>query len=899
YLVDEEVRRDPQRLADYLIDHRIDSIESTPSFVQTLLDAGLFDRDGHPTVVAVGGEEVGPEVWQRLASLDGVHAVNLYGPTETTVDSLVARITPETQPHLGRPVRNSRHYILDAALRPVPERAVGELYLAGANMARGYVGQPGLSAARFVADPFAADGSRMYRTGDVVRLRHDGSVRFLGRLDDQVKIRGYRVEIGEVEGALQRQDGVAQSAGVVHGRDEAARLAGYVTLTEPDAPGRPDGVTVRERLRQALPDYMVPGTVMVLDHLPLTTNGKLDRLRLPDPLDASSSAGILDEAQRPSTARQCRIAAAFAGVLGHDGTGSGLGLDDDFFAVGGHSLLATRLAANLTAELGMPVAVRDIFECPTVGALDRRLGERRDTDSPLTLQPMARPERLPVSLTQRRLWFLNRMDPDSAAYNVPLVLQLTGDLDAPALRGALRDVVGRHEPLRTVFPLLDGEPVQQVLGAEAGAPPFTAVRIPAASLTAAIQAEAERPFDITTQTPLRAVLLQTEEQVHTLVVVMHHIATDGWSLAPFAQDLAAYYAARRNGRAAELPDLAVSYADFTLWQRELLGDGEALPRQMHQYWQQALQGAPAEIDLPRDRARGEEGAPSGMGEVHLPVDPDRHAALRHLAAQHRSSLFMVLQSAVAVTLRQHGSGDDIVVGTPVAGRGDPALEPLVGFFVNTLVLRTDVANNPTLVQVLERVREANTRAYGHQDLPFDAVVDAVNPARVAGRHPVFQVMLTLQNTPPAVLDLDGVNVTVPAQMTSAGVKTDLMIDVSTPEGDDGPLQVVLGYDRALFEPGTAQRILDALDRVLTAFATSAQRHLSELDAVGPATRDRLAEWGQGPSVPAPSTLLETFERSAARHPQETAVQDDAGRMTFGELLEAVDQVAGGLVAHGV
>ncbi|MFC0248764.1 amino acid adenylation domain-containing protein [Citricoccus parietis] len=902
YLVDEEVRRDPQRLADYLIDHRIDSIETTPSFVQTLLDAGLFDRDGHPTVVAVGGEEVGPEVWQRLASLDGVHAVNLYGPTETTVDSLVAQITPETQPHLGRPVRNSRHYILDAALRPVPERAVGELYLAGANMARGYVGQPGLSAARFVADPFAADGSRMYRTGDVVRLRHDGSVRFLGRLDDQVKIRGYRVEIGEVEGALQRQVGVAQAAVVVHGRDETARLAGYVTLTEPDTPDRLDGVTVRDRLRQALPDYMVPGTVMVLEQLPLTTNGKLDRHRLPDPLDASSSSTsdrVLDEAQRPSTARQCRIAAAFAEVLGHDATGSGLGLDDDFFAVGGHSLLATRLAAVLTAELGMPVAVRDIFECPTVGALDRRLGERRGTASPLTLQPMTRPERLPVSLTQRRLWFLNRMDPDSAAYNVPLVLQLTGDLDAHALRGALEDVVGRHEPLRTVFPLLDGEPVQQVLGPEAGAPPFTAVRIPAASLGAAVQAEAERPFDITTQTPLRAVLLQTEEQVHTLVVVMHHIATDGWSLAPFAQDLAAYYAARRNGRAAQLPDLEVSYADFTLWQRELLGDGEAFPRQMHRYWQQALQDAPAEIDLPRDRARGEEAAPSGMGEVRLPVDPGRHAALRHLAAQHRSSLFMVLQSAVAVTLRQHGAGDDIVVGTPVAGRGDPALEPLVGFFVNTLVLRTDVANNPTLAQVLERVREANTRAYGHQDLPFDAVVDAVNPPRVAGRHPVFQVMLTLQNTPPAVLDLDGVNVTVPAQMTSAGVKTDLMIDVSTPEGDDGQLQVVLGYDRALFEAGTAQRILDALDRVVTAFATSAQRHLSELDAVGPATRDRLAEWGQGPSVPATSTLLETFERSAARHPQETAVQDDAGRMTFGELLETVDQVAGGLVAHGV
>ncbi|GAA1663577.1 hypothetical protein GCM10010977_02300 [Citricoccus zhacaiensis] len=902
HLVDEEVRRDPQRLADYLIDHRIDSIETTPSFVQTLLDAGLFDQDGHPTVVAVGGEEVGLEVWQRLASLDGVHAVNLYGPTETTVDSLVARITPETQPHLGRPVRNSRHYILDAALRPVPKRAVGELYLAGANMARGYVGQPGLSAARFVADPFAADGSRMYRTGDVVRLRHDGSVRFLGRLDDQVKIRGYRVEIGEVEDALQRQDGVAQAAVVVHGRDETARLSGYVTLTEPATPDRLDGVTIRERLRQGLPDYMVPGTVMVLEQLPLTTNGKLDRHRLPDPLDtpsSSSTSRVLDEAQRPSTARQCRIAAAFAGVLGHDGTGSGLGLDDDFFAVGGHSLLATRLAAVLTAELGMPVAVRDIFECPTVGALDRRLGERRDTASPLALQPMACPERLPVSLTQRRLWFLNRMDPDSAAYNVPLVLELTGGLDAQALRGALADVAGRHEPLRTVFPLLDGEPVQQVLGAEAGAPPFTAVRIPAVSLAAAVQAEAERPFDITTQTPLRAVLLQTDEQVHTLVVVMHHIATDGWSLAPFAQDLAAYYAARRNGRAAELPDLEVSYADFTLWQRELLGDGEAFPRQMHEYWQQALQDAPAEIDLPRDRARGEEGAPSGMGEVGLPVDPARHAALRHLAAQHRSSLFMVLQSAVAVTLRQHGAGDDIVVGTPVAGRGDPALEPLVGFFVNTLVLRTDVANNPTLVQVLERVREANTRAYGHQDLPFDAVVDAVNPPRVAGRHPVFQVMLTLQNTPPAVLDLDGVNVTVPAQMTSAGVKTDLMIDVSTPEGDDGQLQVVLGYDRALFEPSTGQRILDALDRVLTAFATSTQRHLSELDAVGPATRDRLAEWGQGPSVPAPNTLLETLEQTAARHPQETAVQDDAGRMTFGELLEAVHQVAGGLVVHGV
>ncbi|EXF25517.1 thioester reductase [Nesterenkonia sp. AN1] len=899
HMVGDEDRRDPQRLAQLLSEREIDSIETTPSFAEALLGTGLFDGSGtfsagrHPSVIAVGGEEVGPDLWDRLAALDGVLAVNLYGPTETTVDSLVAPITADAQPHIGGSVRNSRHYILDSALQPVPHRAVGELYLAGANVARGYVGQPGMSSARFVADPFAADGSRMYRTGDVVRRRSDGSLRFLGRMDDQVKIRGYRVELSEIEAALRSQPGVAQAAALIHGQGPAARLAGYVA-----GDAAPDGHALRDQLRATLPDYMVPSVIMVLDGFPLTPNGKLDRKALPSPQATAAASS-----QRPRTAMQRRVAEAFAEVLQLEV--EGIGMDEDFFAAGGHSLLATQLASVLSTPAESHVTVRDVFERPTVAGLAERLQQGESAGGPAPLHRMAHPETLPVSLTQRRLWFLNQLEPASAAYNIPVVLRLKGLVDTEALRDAFYDVAAKHEPLRTVFPLRDGEPVQDVLDGEAARPSFLAVSVPAERVDHVVAQEARRPFDITLETPLRGLLLSTSATEHTLVAVMHHIASDGWSLRPFAHDLSRAYADRARGERPDLGELAIEYSDFSLWQREHLGDPADAGSEAHrqaEFWRRELDGAPAEIALPRDRARGfapEANAAAGVRQLDAAIDPALHTRLRQLAAGHSASLFMVLQSALAVTLKQHGAGEDIVVGTPVAGRSDPALDELVGFFVNTLVLRTRLQQDPELGEVLDRVRESNTRAYAHQELPFDAVVDAVNPPRTAAMHPIFQVMLTLQNTEPAKVELDGVEITVPAQMTSAGVKTDLMLDVSAPEGDAGPLHLALAYDAALFSAASAQRVLDTMLRGLHTMVEAPETRISGLTAVDEDTREWLERHSSAPALPSTGTILDALEQTSRRHTGSAALQDSTQAMTFAELLEGVETIAANLHRAGV
>ncbi|GAA1487632.1 non-ribosomal peptide synthetase [Brachybacterium sacelli] len=896
HVIEDDVRRDPERLAAHLADQRIDALETTPSFAEALLATGMLEGDHHPTEIALGGEAVGEALWAALAAREGVHAVNLYGPTESTVDSLVAPIEEGRLPHLGQSVDGSRHYVLDAGLSPVPDRGIGELYLAGHGVARGYIGRPGLNAQRFVADPFAADGSRMYRTGDRVRRRADGTLRFLGRLDDQVKIRGYRVEIDEVEAALRGHPGITAAAALVRGDGATARLIGYVA----SASGRTDAdiaAEVRDGLRDQLPEYMVPSAVLVLERLPATANGKLDRASLPDP-----STAIARDDRAPRGATERAVAGAFSSVLEREG----IGAEEDFFAAGGHSLLATRLAARLTDDLDRTVTVRDVFEHPSVAALARVLNGSPGGRAPTRPERGERPDPVPVSLNQRRLWFLNRLEPGSAAYAVPVVLELEGDLDTAALRGALDDVLARHEPLRTVLPAVDSEPIQHILPAEEVPSPLVAVDVPADRLEAVIAAEIHRPFDITREIPLRAVLLRTTAQHAVLVITMHHIATDGWSLAPLARDLGEAYTARTAGREAFCEPLAVGYADAAMWQRGRLGspdDPDSELSRQSAFWRRTLADAPPEVSLPRDRARGTadpaDADRRGVGEIRLDLDPRRHASLRHLAAERRTSLFIVLHTALATALHQHGTGDDVVIGTPVAGRGDPLLDDIVGFFVNTVALRTSLHGDPTLSELIERVRVANTEAYAHQELPFDAVVDAVRPPRHLDRPPVIQVLLTLQNAPQARLELPGVQVRVPTPTTSAGVKADLMIDVTPGTDGDEALRVTLGYDRALFDGPTVERLRDCLDRVLAQVVTDPEVRLGELPTTGPDDLHRLAERARGPEAPAPTTVLDRLARTAREQPEAPALLDPRGDLSAAELLGRVESLAAGLAEKGV
>ncbi|MFJ1997868.1 non-ribosomal peptide synthetase [Streptomyces asiaticus] len=892
-----EERRDPRALAEMIGRCGVRVASVVPSLL------GVLDPDAVPGVSnwVLGAERLSAELAGRWSA--GARVWNTYGPTEATVITTATatelKAGLEAAPPIGRPLPNNKVFVLDLFLRPVPVGVVGEVYIAGAGLARGYIGRPGLSAERFVACPFAVPGGRMYRSGDLAKWTADGDLVFAGRVDEQVKVRGFRVEPGEIEAVVAACEGVAQVAVVV--REDGPgdkRLVAYVV---PD--GELDVAAVREFAADRLPEYMVPA-IVVLDALPLTVNGKLDRAKLPAPDAIVAVAG-----RGPATPTEEILCGLFAEVLGVERVSA----DASFFELGGDSLLAMRLIARVRAVLNTRITIRELFTATTVALLSRRIEEEGDPDGRArpALVPCPRPDSVPLSYAQRRMWFLNRLEGvgEGAGYNLPLALRLSGELDRVALEAALGDVADRHESLRTVFPETDGEPRQHVLAGGAGRPPLVVVETTEQELPQALAAHSARGFDLSVDLPWRARLLKTGSSEYVLLIVAHHIAVDGWSMGVLGREIGVAYAARRAGRAPGWEPLPVQYADYALWQREVLGDLEdpdsVISGQLG-YWREALAGAPEELVLPADRPRPAVSSFRGRS-MPVRVSPQIHARLVALAQRGRATMFMVVQAALALLLSRMGAGKDVPLGTAVAGRGDAALDGLVGFFVNTLVLRSDVSGDPTFVELLSRVREADLDAYAHQDVPFERLVEDLNPARSLGRNPLFQVSLGLQSAPSGegrLWDLPGLRVRPFESGTEASARVDLALDLAEHrdgDGNPGGIRGAFLYATDLFDERTVEGLAERLVRVLEQVASDPAARVSEVAVLGPGERARvLVEWNATEREVPLRPLGELFDERAAASPDAVAVVGAGGEeWSYAELGDRSDRVAGVLAARGV
>ncbi|HUZ25458.1 MAG TPA: amino acid adenylation domain-containing protein [Streptosporangiaceae bacterium] len=847
-----------EELARFLARETITHAHIPPAVLATLPRARL----PHLRVLITGGENCPPDLVRHWRS--GRLMVNAYGPSETTCDVSSSPWREDDAPEhpvIGRPIAHVRVYVLDDRLGLVPPGTRGELYVDSPGLARGYLGRPDATAERFVANPFGPPGSRLYRTGDLARWRAD-RLEFLGRADDQIKIRGFRIEPGEIEAALARCPGLGPVAVIAReDRPGDRRLVAYVCR---GAGGEPDPASLRRQLAARLPAHLVPAAFVVLDALPLTPNRKLDRAALPAPAAAPAGGG-----RPPRDEHEKVLSDLFAEVLGIEE----VGVEDNFFDLGGHSLLATRLVSRVRAVLGVELGIRRLFDLPTVADLARVLGDAPEARPPL--RPARRPARPPLSFAQRRLWFLNRLEGAADhVQNIALGLRLTGLLDIAALTQAIGDITGRHETLRTVFPDEDGVPYQQVLEPGDGQPAVTATSVTEAALPAALRAAAARGFDLTSELPLRVLLFALGPRRHVLLLVVHHIAFDGWSMAPLGRDLDHAYRARRGGRAPAWAALPVQYTDYTRWQRQVLGseaDSRSLASRQLGYWRAVLDGLPEQLDVPADYPRPAE--PSYVGDsIMFTVTPELHEALRALAARSRVSLFMVFQAALAALLTRLGAGTDLPIGTPVAGRTDQALDDLVGCFINNLVLRTDTSGDPSFAGLLARVRETDLGAYAHQDLPFERLVEALNPARALGRHPLFQIMLVFQNNAAPGLSLGALDVA--EEPVSHGVADyDLTLDLVELYAGDGAARGMTGYLQyaaELFGRDTAQAFADRFTRLLAAAAARPDTPIGELDILAPGERVALLDRWQdraadvtGPARPGRVYVLDEHLRLAA------------------------------------
>ncbi|MCZ4587507.1 amino acid adenylation domain-containing protein [Rhodococcus opacus] len=878
-LVDHFLARSPREFQDVLVREGVTVLNQTPSAFGQLAE---IDDDAELAVrlLIFGGEALDPTpVWPWLERHPGVRAINMYGITETTVHVTRAELdpsTPDASATIGRALPGVLTYVLDSALRPVPPGGVGELYVAGAQVTSGYLRRPRLTAERFVANPFV-DGTVMYRSGDLVRYRGGGRLDYVGRADAQVELRGYRIEPGEIEAALLRHPDVERAVVVLRDAAVGKQLVAYV-VADADQP------TLTQHLRTVLPDHMVPGALVHVPAIPLTVNGKVDRGALPDP------GILLEDAQGTHTPIEDVVADVFAEVLG----GAEVGTRHNFFDLGGNSLLATRVSARVSAVFDIDVTVKDVFEAPTVAELASRIEERSGGERRRPpLRPASTDGRIPLSPAQQRMWFVNQFDTGASGYNLPLVVRLDGDLDVHALASAARDLIERHHTLRTVYPS-DADGVHQVV-LDAGDVPLdlTPIALPEDAVDAHLRAFVDSGFDVSVEAPIRSRLYRVGPESHVLALVVHHIAADAWSLTPLIRDTMTAYQARLDGSSPEWLPLPVQYSDYSVWQRAVLGEASA--ESLQQYWLDTLADLPEQVTLPADHPRP--AAASGhAGTVGVELDEQLHDALNTLARNGRATTFMVLHAALAAVLSRYSGSSDVPIGTAVAGRTDPQLDDMVGMFAGTLVLRTAVDPTATFAELLAHVHERDIAAYTHADMPFEALVELLNPARSTSHHPLFQVALSMQRSRIGQVTLPGLTVT-PVGDVADRANFDLQLSV-TESGPGGHMHLDFGYDADLYEHASIEQFASRLVRFLEAVSADPQLPVGDIDLFDAAERAALVP-AVGPSTPEPTTLRSILTRGVTLAPDAVAVSGGGVELTYRELDARSDVVARELTAAGV
>ncbi|MCF2135363.1 amino acid adenylation domain-containing protein [Mycetohabitans endofungorum] len=887
YLLPNETRYDRQRLWDYLEKHTITHATFPPALLQ---NSENLPNLGAPLTLILAGEAASASLFRNLASQCVVF--NAYGPTETTVCATVwlgSRDLSSTVVPIGRPLNNIRVYLLDAHGQPVPLGAVGELYIGGAGVARGYLNRPQLTAERFVPDPFCeVPDARMYKTGDLARYLPDGNLEYLGRNDHQVKLRGFRIEPGEIEACLRAHPQVHDAVVLATGEGSHKRLVAYVVAEADESLAS----TLRAQVAAALPEYMVPAAFVRLDAWPLTPNGKLDRRALPEP-DAQALAHHAYEA--PQGELETTLAEIWAELLGVERVGR----HDSFFALGGHSLLAVRLM-NRVAALGVPLPLAALFAAPTLAALAAALNAQRASDSsaPPTITPVSRAGALPLSFAQQRLWFLAQLDRVSSTYHIPLALHLHGPLNQLAWQQALDALFARHEALRSVFVAVDGQPQLHLLPRETGVPirwyDLRGVPDAHAQLARLSVEEAHAPFDLAHGPLLRARGIQLADEEHVMLLTQHHIVSDGWSIGVMVRELSTLYAASAAGQTDPLPPLAIQYPDYAAWQRQWLS-GERLQGQSD-YWRATLADAPVLLELPTDRPRPAQPSFAGA-QVPIRIDAQTTGALKRVSQAHGATLFMTVLAAWSAVLSRLSGQDDLVIGTPSANRNHYQIEPLIGFFVNTLALRMDLSGKPNVTQLLERVRRTTLDAQAHQDLPFEQVVEIVQPPRRLEHTPLFQVMFAWQNSETAAWNLPGLAVQS-MELDYDVVKFDLELGLYE-AGEE--IVGSLSYATALFDRATIERHVGYLQAMLQAIVAGGQQPVAHVELLAPAERTLLLEtWNATQQdYPTHQYIHQLFEAQVVRTPEATALVYEDQMLSYTELNAQANRLAHHLIELGV